>query len=312
MNTKVELSAPDISSWKAGNVGVDYVWRMDSGKPGPHVLITAAVHGNEICGPIALDFLRREGIKPAKGILTCAVANWRAYQNFDAANPTTTRFVDEDFNRVWSPEVLDGPARSFEVGRAKQLRAIVDQADLLLDIHSMQSKCAPLMLSGLLAKGRKLARDVGYPATIVADEGHKAGKRMRDYAGFGDPASPKNALLVECGQHWEKAAGDVAKQTMLRFLDVAGLLDEATRAKHLGPKPPAPRLIEVSTAVTIKTDRFAFTQDFNGLEEIAKAGTVIAHDGDEPVKTPYDRCVLIMPTKRLKPGQTAVRLGRYE
>lgn len=310
--TKVELTAPDISSWKAGNVGVDYVWRMDSGKPGPHVLITAAVHGNEICGPIALDFLRREGIKPVKGILTCAVANWRAYQNFDPANPTTTRFVDEDFNRVWSTEVLDGPARSFEVGRAKQLRPIVDQADLLLDIHSMQSKSPALMLSGLLAKGRRLARDVGFPAIIVADEGHKAGKRMRDYAGFGDPNSAKNALLVECGQHWEQAAGPTAIETMLRFLDVAGILDPAAKARHLSAARPAPRLIEVSAAVTIKTDRFKFTQEFTGLEEIAEAGTVIAHDGDEPVKTPYDRCVLIMPTKRLKPGQTAVRLGRYE
>jgi hypothetical protein len=29
------------------------------------------------------------------------------------------------------------------------------------------------------------------------------------------------------------------------------------------------------------------------------------------VRTPYDECVLIMPSRRLLPGQTAVRLGRY-
>jgi len=46
-------------------------------------------------------------------------------------------------------------------------------------------------------------------------------------------------------------------------------------------------------------------------EIIAKAGTILGHDDGEPVTTPYDDCVLIMPTKRLKPGQTAVRLGRY-
>jgi len=29
------------------------------------------------------------------------------------------------------------------------------------------------------------------------------------------------------------------------------------------------------------------------------------------VRTPYDDCVLIMPSRRLVKGQTAVRLGRY-
>ena len=67
----------------------------------------------------------------------------------------------------------------------------------------------------------------------------------------------------------------------------------------------------VTDAVTIETETFRFTSAFSGLETIAQAGTVIAYDGARPVVTPYDDCVLIMPTKRLKPGQTAVRLGRY-
>ena len=44
---------------------------------------------------------------------------------------------------------------------------------------------------------------------------------------------------------------------------------------------------------------------------IEKAGTVLAYDGDEPVVTPYDNCVLIMPSKRLGPGGSAVRLGHF-
>jgi hypothetical protein len=38
---------------------------------------------------------------------------------------------------------------------------------------------------------------------------------------------------------------------------------------------------------------------------------VLAHDGDVPVLAPYDDCVLIMPTRRPKAGETAVRLGRF-
>jgi len=41
---------------------------------------------------------------------------------------------------------------------------------------------------------------------------------MRDYEGFGDAGSPKNALLIECGQHWERSAVAVARDTTARFL----------------------------------------------------------------------------------------------
>ena len=64
-------------------------------------------------------------------------------------------------------------------------------------------------------------------------------------------------------------------------------------------------------AVTIKSPEFRFASDYKGLEVIPHKGSVVGHDGDEPVTTPYDDCVLIMPSRRLQPGQTAVRLGRY-
>ena len=45
---------------------------------------------------------------------------------------------------------------------------------------------------------------------------------------------------------------------------------------------------------------------------IAKAGTVLGHDDGEPVTTPYDNCVLVMPSSNrpLRGGVTVVRLGR--
>ena len=44
---------------------------------------------------------------------------------------------------------------------------------------------------------------------------------------------------------------------------------------------------------------------------VPKAGTLLARDGDVEIFTPYDDCVLIMPTRRPKKGETAVRLGRF-
>jgi hypothetical protein len=74
---------------------------------------------------------------------------------------------------------------------------------------------------------------------------------------------------------------------------------------------PAQRVIEVTAAVTIATDEFAFAVPVEGLAVVPKAGTLLARDGDAAINTPYDDCVLIMPTRRPKKGETAVRLGRF-
>ncbi|MGB0552908.1 MAG: M14 family metallopeptidase [Alphaproteobacteria bacterium] len=307
----VELTAPDISAYRNGNTGLDYVTTFDSGKPGPHVMVAAVTHGNELCGAITLDFLFRQEIRPKQGKLTFAFNNYRAFLSFNPAQPLLSRFVDEDFNRLWSPEVLDGPRSSAELERARELRPFVDGVDFLLDIHSMQTSVAPLMLAGPLLKGRELAGALGVPVYVVSDEGHAAGRRLRDYGDFGDPSSKKNALLVECGQHWEKASADVSLQTALRFLLACDSVEPQSVEAHLTPVEGAQKFVEVTDVVTIKTNAFTFVEPYRGLEVIPEAGTLLGRDGGEDVRTPHDNCILIMPSRRLFPGQTAVRLGRF-
>ena len=308
----VELRAPDISRWRHGNTGIPYMTTLDSGRPGPHAMINAVTHGNELCGALAIEFLDRTGFEPSRGQVTLGFANVAAFTAFDPAQPNASRYVDEDFNRIWDIATLDGPRQSAELTRAREIRPLIDRIDYLLDIHSMQHATAPLMLAGMRDKGVELAIRTGEPEFIVRDQGHAAGRRMRDYAGFDDPASHRSALLVECGQHWEAASFTVARDVTLRFLASLDLLDPAYAAEHL-PKttPPKPRVIEVTQAVTIETNSFSFIEPFEGQEVIAKAGTVIGHDGGREIRTPYDDCVLIMPSRRLAKGQTAVRLGRF-
>ena len=80
-------------------------------------------------------------------------------------------------------------------------------------------------MAGRQRKGVELAQALGMPQHIVVDGGHAAGTRLRDYAFFDDPDDPRNALLIECGQHWERAAPDVAQQATLRFLRHFGMAD---------------------------------------------------------------------------------------
>jgi predicted deacylase len=310
----VELTAPNIDDHRSSPSGVDFVHTFESGRAGPHVMVNAVTHGNEICGAIVVDRLLRAGLRPVRGKLTLSFANIEAFSRFDPARPYATRFIDEDFNRVWNAQTLDGPRDSIELRRARALRPFVEDADFLLDIHSMLEPSPPVMICGPLDKGIGFAFDIGIPRDVVSDEGHANGTRMRDFQGFGDPSSPKNALLVECGQHWERSAEQVAWQTTWRFLRHVDVVDRGQADREIGAQTPPPqRLVRVTDAVVARTPEFRFAREFSGMEVVESAGEVIAYDGSETVRSPYDNCVLVMPVpNNVKTGLTAVRLGRIE
>ncbi len=305
----VELTGPDLAAYAAGNMGVPYLWSFEAEKPGPHVMITALVHGNEPCGAVALDWLLRREIRPLRGRLTLGFMNIAAYEQFDAADPNASRWVDEDFNRLWAPEVLASDRDSSELRRARAVRPVVASADFLLDIHSMQKPSPPLLMAGWLDKGVRLARMVGVPDRVIVDRGHAGGLRMRDHGRFGDPETAAAALLIECGQHWAATAGDLAKEAAARFLAGLGLTDAALLEELRPASPPEQSVYQVTEAVTIISETFTFARDFTGGEVIAEEGMLLGHDGGREVRTPYPDCMLVMPSMRLWKGQTAVRLA---
>ncbi len=308
----IDVAFPDIARWAAGNAGIPYVWRFAGAAGGPSVTIQALTHGNEVCGAIALDWLLRQAFRPVRGTLTLIFANAAAYESFDAHDPYAARCLDEDFNRIWDPCVLDSARRSHELARARELRPCYDATDYLLDLHSMTDPCPALALAGRHRKGRRLARALRMPQYIVVDAGHQAGRRLRDYAHFDDPADWRNALLVECGQHWEPAAPAVAREAALRFLRHFGVADPDFVDAHVDHGAlPAQRTIEITDVVTIESAVFAFAHPVHAMMTLERRGTLLARDGEREIRTPYDDCVLIMPTCRPKKGETAVRLGRY-
>ena len=310
----VELQAPDISRWREAGSGVDGVHVLESGRSGPTVLVQALTHGNEICGAIALDGLLSEGLSPLRGRLILVFANLEAYARFDPADPHSSRCVDEDLNRVWGDDRLFGAGDSVELRRARALQPFVDQADLVLDIHSMSEPCRPIMVCGTADKNAAYARELGVPGDLLLDTGHPAGLRMVERGGFSDPSSPKRALLIECGQHWERSAADVAVDTLVRFLRLTGMVDEAWAAARLRRQPPAiQRTVRVTEPVVARSADFRFLVPVVSLGEGHAAGTPIAQDGDHVWRAPYDDCVLVMPgMNHLKPGNTMARLGRYD
>ncbi len=99
-----------------------------------------------------------------------------------------------------------------------------------------------------------------------------------------------------------------------RFRAQLDAVDPTLAAKEIAPQaPPAQKLVRVTQAVIATTPAFRFAREFSGMEVVARAGDVIAYDGDQVVTAPYDNCVLVMPVpNNVKMGLTAVRLGRIE
>ncbi len=302
----VRLLPPDLSDWRGGNTGLPGIMQFESGRPGPHVAVTALMHGNEIAGAIVLDALLRDRFRPIRGTLTLGFLNLAAFDRFDAAEPTASRFVDEDMNRVWDPAILDGNRETTELDRARTLRPLFDSVDILLDLHSMLWPSEPLILSGPTAKGRRLAATLGTPPTVVADHGHQSGPRLIDYGRFADPAAAPVACLVEAGPHWEAETVETARIAVQSLLRTTGMIDHA-------PLPgPVPRIrsARVTQVITATTASFAFVRAFRGGDVIRQRGTLIAHDGGTEIRTPHDDCLLVMPSLRPSRGHTAVRLAQ--
>jgi len=308
----VQTQPPNIARWASSCSGTTYLHERQGDAPGPDVLVTALVHGNEYSGATVVSDLLDSNWQPANGRVTFAFCNVAAFDRFDPLQPDASRYVDEDFNRVWSAERLDSSEESVELKRARELRPFVARATHLLDLHSMHEPSTPLWVTGTLQRNIDFAQALQTPCQVIIDSGHQDGVRMRDYGEFASPEGGRIALLLEAGQHWQASSVAVAKNSLMRFLIQAGSVAKAdVPVGWLVPDgaPPAPVL--VTDRVVAQSMDFAFTSDFTGGEVIAKAGTVITVDAGHGIVTPYNNCVLVMPSVRqLRVGVTTVRLGR--
>ncbi|MDD0815376.1 succinylglutamate desuccinylase/aspartoacylase family protein [Curvibacter sp. HBC28] len=302
-----EVLPRDLSAYRQGNVGIDYVHRFESGRPGPHVLINALTHGNELCGMVAATHLLDQGVRPLKGTLTVSFANVAAYESFDIHQPFESRQLVHNLNRVWDPELLDSSEDSPELRRARDLRPVVAAADHILDIHSTSQDVEPFWVYPAFARNASVALALGQPSVhMVMPNGLGSGVPLIQHGAHGDGASAAGAaLVVECGQHFHQSSADVATAAALGFLAHYGLI-EAPEVRT----PPVPqRRFELLATLMVQTSEFRFTRPVVGFERFAQ-GELIAQDGPHEIRALCDDCTVMMPTRAPIVGREAVYLTR--
>jgi predicted deacylase len=306
------LQKPDIASIRQGNTGVSGVWRFDSKTAGPATLITALIHGNEICGPWAIkdliESLQAKKFRLSRGSLTLALCNLEAFDRFDPDDLHASRFIEEDMNRVWSNDKLQSQA-TVERRRANALLPFIANTDYLLDLHSMHDPGEPLLLTGLARRDFDFAKQLNLPGHIIVDAGHSEGVRLRDFQ------ANTTSLLVECGFHLDNASKTIAKLAVARFLVATGQVDlaEFDRSWLLAEAQEdlSFKQVAVTHAIVAKSNDMQFKQAWQNMQTIPKEGQLLAVDGTTIFRTPYDNCTLVMPSlKQLRPGVTVMRLAK--
>lgn len=301
-----EVLPRDLSAYRQGNVGIDYVHRFESGRPGPHVLINSLTHGNEICGMVAATHLLDSGVRPRIGTLTISFANVAAYESFDASRPFESRQLVHNLNRIWSAAELDGTAESPELLRARALRPVVAAADHILDIHSTSQNVEPFWVYPAYPRNADVALALGRPPVhLVMPSGLGSGTPLIQHGRHGLADHAGVALVVECGQHFLQSAADMATAVALDFIAHFGLIDAPASRPAAGPQ----RRYELLETCMVRTPDFRFVRPVQGFEVFAK-GELIATDGPHEIRALCDHCTVLMPTREPIAGREAVYLTR--
>ncbi len=264
--------------------------------PGRKLIVTGAVHGNEVCGTIAIrrlmDELDRGDLVLQRGQLTVVpICNPKAYV-------LGRRIGDRNLNRALLPTTTP---REFEDHVANWLCPLMAQHEMLLDLHSFQAVGQPFVMVGPLdnqgevepfshaAEEEAWVRCLGVQravdgwlstyATGVQQRRERAGPQalatldLHPKYGLGTTefmrAQGGMALTLECGQHADAHAPEVAYRAIRNTLAHWGLTDE--------PAPPEVHPIEALSLVEVVDKSHAddaFAREWRSFD-VLKAGDLI-------------------------------------
>ena len=129
----------------------------------------------------------------AIGRLSLAICNVAAYGATNGVDPYGTRFVEEDFNRVWLDEILDSDRRSIELDRARELRPLVAAADVLLDLHATPYEATPFHVLRPGSRSVALARKLGPHTRFLFNQGSAHSPTLSNYRQFSAPDGQRSA-----------------------------------------------------------------------------------------------------------------------
>lgn len=283
---------------------------------GPAVIISGAVHGNEVCGTQAIQRLIAE-IDAGQHELRCGTLTLVPIAN-PLAYARRQREGDRNLNRNLRPadEVME-----FEDHVANWLCPLLAAHEILLDLHSFRAAGTPFVMFGpednsgeiepfaQSATEEALAVRLGVKRAVHGWLSTYARGVVQRQRRLGQAASPAQqalmhpsfgvgtteymrqsggcALTLECGQNDDPQSPEVAYQAILATLRHLGLL--------AGPKPAPERDIETLCIYDVidklhVDDRFA--RQWASFDPLKKGDLIATRADGTPLVADYDGCIL--------------------
>lgn len=280
-------------------------------KPGTDLIITGAVHGNEVCGTKAIrrvmhELANRKHLICNGSVTFVPVTNSLAYVKGNRAG-------DRNLNR----NLLPNPnPQDFEDKVANWLCPLLAQHDVLLDLHSFNAASEPFVMVGPRnndgplepfkqeQQERALAKRLGVRRFVdgwLRTYGDGVQRRLSGSNelqtalryGMGTTEYMRSvggyALTLECGQHDDPQAPEVAYRAILNTLAFLGMIDAPE------PEPVAPEQMEALSMVAVYDKQHAddtFSRNWSSFDPV-KQGEEIGRRADgRPVLAEFDGRIL--------------------
>ena len=288
----------------------------------PRLIITGAIHGNERCGTEAITRVMAEldsgKLSIRSGLVTFVpIANPLAYANH-------TRNGERNLNRHLFP---CADPQDYEDHVANWLCPLLAQHDVLLDLHSFHAPGAPFVMVGPrnnhgplepfqhAQQERALARRLGVRRFVdgwLRTYGDGVRRRVADPQqqqallrfGVGTTEYMRStggyALTLECGQHDDPQAPEVAYRAILNTLAFLGLID--------APPPPAiaPEHMEALSMVAV-IDKISaddrFTRPWSSFDAVAKGERIGTRADGAAVLAAFDGRILFPDSAAVAGGE---------
>ncbi|MES2260179.1 MAG: succinylglutamate desuccinylase/aspartoacylase family protein [Pseudomonadota bacterium] len=283
---------------------------------GLRLIILGAVHGNETCGTQGILRVMSEldggALRIAHGSVTFVpVANPLAYARGERAG-------QRNLNRNLFPN--DAP-QDFEDRVANWLCPLLSQHDVLLDLHSFGAEGEPFVMVGPRnndgplqpfrheEQERALARRLGVRRFVdgwLATYGAGVQRRLRGDAqletvlryGIGTTEYMRStggyALTLECGQHDDPQAPQVAYLAIMNTLAFLGLIDAPS------PQAVPQNQIEALSMVEVHDKRHAgdtFSRDWSSFDRLRQGDEIGRRADGTPVLAEHDSVMLFPDSK---------------
>ncbi len=281
--------------------------------PGPRLIVTGAVHGNETCGTKAITRVMEEVdsgklVIRAGSVTFVPVTNPLAYQ-------MNQRSGERNLNRNLFPK--EEP-QDFEDQIANWLCPLLAQHDVLLDLHSFNAQSQPFVMVGPrnnegalqpfrhAEQERALARRLGVRRFVdgwLATYGQGVQRRLKSgdastldlvlRYGMGTTEYMRStggyALTLECGQHLDPAAPGVAYRAIVNTLAFLGLIEAPQ------PEPIALDQMEALSMVVVHDKLDAgdrFSRVWASFDPVAKGDQIGTRADGTPVLADFDGKIL--------------------